>query len=265
MRKALVLGSGGIRGMAHIAFIEVLREKKKDNFDIITGCSIGSLIGGVYALDPSANLYKIAEEVIEKNLEKLEKITKSMNSKSVNYRFQSFAGLLSNSGVNPNEIIYEISKELFGSKKFSDCEIPFGVISYDIDSSKTVEINEGFLTDAVLASANVPGAFDPVRLGGMQLVDGGVLSSLPINLAKKMGADYIVTNDISPTVKDDNFENGMEYMNYVDLFKIYKINEIEKKDANENYKFETKVSWDNFDEYKKIYEKAKDHYGSVVK
>jgi NTE family protein len=264
MKKALVLGSGGIRGMAHVAFLEILREKQKDNFDIITGCSIGALIGGVYALDPSVNLYKIAEEVIEENINQLKKVSKTMNSKAVNYRFQSFTGLLSNSGVNPNEIIYDIAKELFGSKKFSDCEIPFGVISYDLDSSKSVEINEGFLTDAVLASANVPGAFDPIRLGGMHLVDGGVLSSLPIDLAIKMGAEYLITNDISPSVKKEDFENGMEYMNNIDLFKIYKINEIESKKANENYKFETQVTWDNFQAYKEIYKKAKEYYGSVI-
>jgi NTE family protein len=265
MKKGLVLGSGGIRGMAHVAFLETLKSKGKDNFDIITGCSIGAIIGGAYALNPSVDLYKIAEEIIEKNLKKLEKVTKSMNSKAVNYRLQNFTGLLSNLGVNPNEVIYEIAKELFGSKKFSDCKISFGVISYDLDSSTSVEINEGFLTDAVLASANVPGAFDPVRLGGMHLVDGGVLSSLPINLAKKMGAEYIVTNDISSSIKKENFENGMEYMNTIDLFKIYKINEIEKREADENYKFEAKVDWANFEAYKEVYKKAKEYYGSVIK
>jgi len=265
MKKALVLGSGGIRGMAHVAFLETMKEKKKDGYDIITGCSIGALIGGVYSLDPSVDLYNVAEKIIETNLQKLDKVSKTLNSKSMNYRFQSFTGLISNSGVNPNEIIYEIAKELFGSKKFSDCKIPFGIISYDIDSSKTIEIDEGFLTDAIMASANVPGAFDPVRLGGMKLVDGGVLSSLPIDLAIKMGAEYIITNDISPSIKKDNFENGMEYMNFIDLFKIYKINEIESRKANENYRFEMDVDWNNFEAYKDIYIKAKEYYGSEIK
>lgn len=265
MKKALVLGSGGIRGMAHVAFLEVMKEKGKNNYDIITGCSIGAMIGGVYALDPSVDLYKIAEETIEKNLQKLYKVSKSMNSKAMNYRFQSFTGLLSNSGVNPNELIYEISKELFGSKRFSDCKIPFGVLSYDVESCKNIEIDEGFLTDSIMASANVPGAFDPVRLGGMKLVDGGVLSSLPINLAIKMGGEYIITNDISPLIKKEDFENGMEYMNYIDLFKINKINKIEKQKSDENYKFNIEVPWDNFDSYKDIYKKAKDYYGSEIK
>ncbi len=75
----------------------------------------------------------------------------------------------------------------FMEEKISECKIKLGIVSYDLESGQEIEITEGYIIDAVMASSNVPGVFPPLRLGGMQHLDGGVLNPIPVNFAKKIG------------------------------------------------------------------------------
>ena len=260
MINALALGSGGVKGIAHIALISELVRKRNIKFDIVTGCSAGSVVGGVYALNPSKNEFlKDFEAIIKKNSLKFIDLSNALSSK-----VNSFKRLLYSRGIAQNDLVYDILKQIYGKKRFSDCKIKFGVVAFDINSERLVEITEGYLIDAIMASSNVPGAFSPMRLGGMDLVDGGAISEVPVFLAKKLGGEYIIANDINPVRFKDIFSDGMDYMNYIDSFKTALITKNELDKADEVYTFSEEVEWYDFDKYFEIYRKAKRVYSRDI-
>ncbi|AEX84581.1 putative esterase of the alpha-beta hydrolase superfamily [Marinitoga piezophila KA3] len=247
----LALGSGGIRGMAHIALIEYLENKYEMHPVVITGCSAGSLIGGLYALEPDINsVYK----KLSYSLKNFDTEIKSMK-KSLDSKISGFTKLLSSMGIMKNEVLFRMLKPLFYKKKFSDCKIPFGVVALNIEEEKTEEITEGYLLDAIMASSNVPGAFTPTLLGGMELLDGGVLEEVPIQLCRKMGANYVVASHIPSTNK--SLSSGFNYINYISSLSIDLVTDLKLSDADEPYIFESQYSWYEFDKYEEIYNEAK--------
>jgi NTE family protein len=175
----LVLGSGGLWGITHIGILKVLEENKIYP-DYIVGCSMGSLIGAYYALNPDI---KNAEEVIgdfgKWDLLKLLDIKFSRSSI-----------------ISGKKIRYFIDK-LFGNKTFSDTKIPLRIVATDLEKGEEVVFTKGKLADAVMASISIPGIFPPVELNGKILVDGAVTNPTPINIAKKMGAEIIVGVDLT--------------------------------------------------------------------
>ncbi|MDN5342093.1 patatin-like phospholipase family protein [Oceanotoga sp. DSM 15011] len=259
MKYGLALGSGGIRGLAHVALINLLKEKRNQKIDIISGCSAGAVIGALFALDPELDLYNKVEQVLKNNLSELNKITKSLNSK-----INMFTKIISTTGINTNDIIYNSLKEIFHNKKFSDCKIPFYAITFDLETGEEIIINEGFIIDAVMASANVPAAFYPLRIGGMLLVDGGSITPVPANVLKEEGADYIISCDISQPDFKEEYDNGIEYINTVDEFKIELINQREKAISDEYYIFDEQLSWEQFTQYDYVYKKAYEKFGSEI-
>lgn len=158
---SLVLGSGGARGLAHIGVIHWLEE---NDYEIksISGCSIGSLIGGVYAAG------KLDEfEQWARALTKLDIITLLDMS-------------WSRSGLVQGDKIIDTLVELVGDQTIEDLSIPFTAVAADIDGEKEVWLNSGSLFDAIRASISLPLFFTPYDHKGTKLIDGGVLNPVPI-------------------------------------------------------------------------------------
>lgn len=158
---SLVLGSGGARGLAHIGVIKWLEE---NNYQIksISGCSIGSLIGGVYAAGKLDSLENWMCSITKADI--------------VNLLDISWNG----SGLFKGDKIINTLKVLLGDIQIEDLSIPFTAVAADIDSEKEVWLNSGSLFDAIRASVSLPLFFTPVRFNGITLVDGGVLNPVPI-------------------------------------------------------------------------------------
>lgn len=158
---ALVLGSGGARGLAHIGVIKYLKEQ---HYDIkgIAGTSIGALIGGVFAAE---------------KLDELEEWMVSLKSGDV-------VSLLdiswSSSGFVKGDKVINSLKDMLGEQKIEDLKIPFTAVAVDIKTEKEIWLNSGSLFNAIRASASLPLFFTPVDYNGYKLVDGGVLNPVPI-------------------------------------------------------------------------------------
>ncbi|MDA9819794.1 patatin-like phospholipase family protein [Salibacteraceae bacterium] len=159
---SLVLGSGGARGLAHIGVIKYLEE---NNFQIksISGCSIGSLIGGVYAAG---------------KLDELEKWMRSIDKVDMASLLDLSWG---NGGVFKGDKIIDTLIDLIGDVQIEEMPIPFTAVAANIETEKEVWFNSGSLFDAIRASVSLPLFFTPFEHQSELLIDGGILNPVPIS------------------------------------------------------------------------------------
>lgn len=170
---ALVLGSGGARGYAHIGVIEVLEEQ---GYDIIAvaGCSMGALIGGVYAAGKLQDYKDWVTGLSQFDLFKLLDLS------------------LSSPGAIRGEKIFAIVNKMLDKVKIEDLPIAFTAVATDLLAHKEVWFQEGSLSRAIRASIAIPSFFTPVMIGGRVLVDGALLNPLPIIPTIAAHADMIL-------------------------------------------------------------------------
>ncbi|WP_204355754.1 patatin-like phospholipase family protein [Marinobacter bohaiensis] len=169
---ALVLGSGGARGYAHIGAVEVLEER---GYDIvaIAGCSMGSLIGGVYAAGKMQD-YKDWVTGL-KQLDVLRLLDVS----------------LSPAGAIRGEKVFSVVRDIIGDTLIEDLPMAYTAVATDLLAHKEIWFQEGSLHQAIRASIAIPGVVTPVVFNGRVLVDGGLLNPLPIIPTIAAHADYI--------------------------------------------------------------------------
>jgi NTE family protein len=178
VRVALVLGGGGARGVSHVGVLEEF-EKAGIPIDLIVGCSIGSIVGALYADHPSATRLK----GILKPLKKWDILDLGLS----HCRY----GLVRGSAMD------RFMRKHLDARYFSELQIPFYAVSTDLIAGEAVAINCGPIIPAVRASASVPFVFRPVVLYERILVDGGVIDPIPVGTAKKAGAEVIIAVDLS--------------------------------------------------------------------
>ena len=177
---ALVLGGGGARGLAHIGVIKALEENNIP-IELITGTSIGALIGGLYA---SGKDVKTMGNIVSE-------VDKIMVAKILMPKL--FAP-----GFIDNKKVIDFIKELVGDVKIENLKIPFAAVATDLITGEEVIFDKGLLTDAIMASIAIPTIFQPVFLNDRYLIDGGLSNPLPISVAKEMGAYKIIAANVSP-------------------------------------------------------------------
>ncbi len=158
---SLVLGSGGARGMAHIGIIREL-ENRGATIGSIAGCSIGALVGGVYAAGKLDEFEKWVCAIKTTDIVSLLDIAWEKN------------------GLVKGDRIIEALVEFIGDTRIEDLDIPFTAVAADIAREKEVWLNSGSLSYAIRASISLPLFFTPVRSGNSLLIDGGVLNPVPI-------------------------------------------------------------------------------------
>jgi NTE family protein len=167
----LALGGGGMKGWAHVGVLSVLDQYGLEP-DIISGCSVGALIGA----------YKAYGYTID---EMKQFMREQKTSSLFSLRFDGL-GLLS------TEAFREYLVQHFGDCRFEDLKTPFSVICTDLETGREVVINRGTLVDALLASSAMPGIFSPVEIDGRLLVDGGLCNNVPVSVLVNMGARYTI-------------------------------------------------------------------------
>ena len=178
-RVALVLGSGGARGYAHIGVIEELQARGYE-IGCIAGCSMGAVVGGIYA----AGKLREYREWIE-SLDYLD----VLRLLDVSFRLGAIRG----------EKIFGKIRELLGDINIEDLSIPYTAVATDLTNQQEIWFQEGCLHQAMRASAAIPSLFTPVIQGNRMLVDGGLLNPLPIVPVVASHCDLIIAVNLSAT------------------------------------------------------------------
>lgn len=180
MRKkaALVLSGGGARGMAHIGVIE---ELEKRNYEIVsvTGTSMGSVVGAVYAMG---------------KLEEFKSWLLSLDKLKV-FRLMDFT--LSKQGLLKGEKVLNRMKEFMEDRNIEDLDIPYAAVAVDLLNKREVVFREGKVYDAIRASIAIPGVLTPVNTNKTLLVDGGVMDNVPVRHVQKQGDELIIAVEVN--------------------------------------------------------------------
>ena len=204
-KVAVVLSGGGAKGMAHIGVLKVL-ERAGIPIDIVTGTSMGSIIGGLYAIGYNSHSldsmvrvqdwsYVITdrEDMRNQSLSDRQKQNTYVFSTglTIGKRDKNAGGLIK--GKNLAELFNQLCVGFTDSLDFSkDLPKPFACVATDIIDNSEVDFHSGRLPQAMRASMAIPAAFSPVRIGDKVLVDGGLRNNYPADLAREMGADIII-------------------------------------------------------------------------
>ena len=175
---ALVLSSGGARGLAHIGVIEEL-ESQGYHITSIAGCSMGALIGGVFAAGKLEEFREWMKTVDRKKMLELTDFSLSLNHI-----------------VKGTRIIKAIM-EFVPDVLIEDLPIPYCAVATDWISGREVVINKGSLFEAIRASISLPSFYEPVQRDGMILIDGGVVNPIPMNRVQRHEGDLLVGVDVS--------------------------------------------------------------------
>lgn len=179
-KVGVVLGGGYAWGLAHIGVLEVL-ETAGIPIDIITGTSMGAVIGALYAREKDAALIK--QQAAELDWVKVIRLLDPG---------------IPRSGLLTGKRITNLLKRFMGDVDFEELDIPFACVATDIISGDEVVLNTGSVLEAVRASMSIPVIFTVLKKDGRYLVDGGLVNNIPVTVAQKMGADYIIAVDCTP-------------------------------------------------------------------
>lgn len=208
-RVGLVLSGGGARGIAHIGVIRVLEEQHIP-IDLITGTSMGSIIGGLYAAGYSPDeMEKIVDDIdwadsfddapprAERSFRRKEDDLDFLTSMKLGIKDGGVAlpwGLVQ--GQKLNLILRRLFLRASNVHDFDALRVPFRAVSTDVVTGEPMVHASGDLATAIRASMSLPGVFAPVELDGKLLVDGGISNNTPVDIALGMGADVLIVVDV---------------------------------------------------------------------
>lgn len=173
---ALVLGAGSSKGFAHIGVLKIL-ETNKIPVHMIVGTSVGSVIGSFYAYGLSAfDLQKLSFSIEQKDIVDL---------------------TIPDNGFIKGEKLEEFVNKTLKNTPMEKLKIPFYAVATEIQNGQETVFGRGNTGQAVRASCSIPGVFRPVKIGDKVYVDGGVVSPVAVEAAKRLGADLVIAVDIS--------------------------------------------------------------------
>ncbi len=220
-KVGLVLSGGGAKGAAHIGVLKVLEEAGIP-IDYIAGTSMGSIVGGLYAIGYDAHLldsmmrrqnwsFLLSDRIYRYNLpfsekEKDEKYLISLPLTGEK-RLHVPSGFIS--GQNVYNLFSELTIGYHDSVSFWNLPIPFNCVATNLVDGREVVMESGSLALAMRASMAIPGVFAPVVLDSLLLVDGGVANNFPTDVGKAMGADIIIGVDVTEGLRKRNQLNSM--------------------------------------------------------
>jgi NTE family protein len=203
-KVAVVLSGGGAKGVAHISALKVIEEAGIP-VDMVVGTSMGSLIGGLYSIGYRPEQI---DSMVRKQdwrfllSDNIRRNRMSFTGKQRNSRYlfsRSFSsspkdalsgGLVA--GNNLQTLFKTLLKGRSDSLDFNRLPVPFACVATDVASNSEYVFHSGHLYTAMRSSMSIPGVFAPVRLDSMVLVDGGVVNNYPVDVARRMGADYVI-------------------------------------------------------------------------
>jgi NTE family protein len=208
-RLGLVLSGGGARGLAHVGVLKVL-ERERIPVDLIAGTSMGAIIGGLYAsgmtaADLERELLPLAWDRVFAS--RVERQHLSQRRKEEDFEFSAVMelgmrdgelrapqGTLSSRGLEI--LLRRYTQPVRSIEQFDALPTPFRAISTDMESGTQVVLDQGDLALAMRSSMSVPGVFAPVETRGRILGDGGLVNNLPVDVARRMGAQRLIAVNV---------------------------------------------------------------------
>lgn len=212
-KVGLVLSGGGAKGMAHIGAIKIIEEAGIP-IDYIVGTSMGSIIGGLYAIGYTSHQLDSLVRVQDWNFllsDRIPRSDKNMAEREADEKYvisvpfskisikEVTGGLIK--GQNIDNMFSELTLGYHDSIDFNRLPIPYACVAEDIVTGNEYNFHSGRLSTAMRASMAIPGVFTPVRMNNMVLVDGGTINNYPVDVARKMGADIIIGVDVQSNLK----------------------------------------------------------------
>jgi NTE family protein len=215
LKVGLVLGGGGAKGAAEVGVLKII-EQVGIPIDYIAGTSIGSIVGGLYSVGyRSADIDTMfcSQEWVtllsdrepqfkDKLITKKDGITYVLGfpvgRKGSKLADSAFGAMR---GDNIIELLDSMTQR-HDSINFDELPIPFRCVAVDFKTLHEVVLSKGHLPIAMRASMAIPGAFKPVKLDSMELIDGGALNNLPVDVVRKMGADVVIAIDLTQNKRE---------------------------------------------------------------
>ena len=219
LKVGVVLGGGGAKGAAHIGVLKYIEEMGIP-VDYVAGTSMGSIIGGFYALGYSPEELTRLIASMDWSQYIGNRIDRTMMSEEVRYRNStmmllvpfsheslldgnanaSFISQLPSAYVNNSSLVNLFNDLCVGYQEemdFNDLPIPFACVATDMITGKEVVLRSGSISTAMRASMAIPGVFSPVTMGDKVLVDGGLVNNFPADVLHEMGADIIIGVEVT--------------------------------------------------------------------
>ena len=212
-KVGLVLSGGGARGLAHVGVLKVL-EREGIPVDVIVGTSMGSIIGGLHAsgmraADIERELLAVdwsqvfSQRVTRRELPERRKDQDRDISAAFELGWRDGELRLPQSAVSSRGLEsllrrYTLPVRLI--ERFDDLPIPFRAVATDMESGAAVELDRGDLALAMRSSMSVPGVFAPIEREGRILGDGGLVNNLPVDIARRLGAEVIIAVNVGTPV-----------------------------------------------------------------
>jgi NTE family protein len=178
IRVGLALGGGAARGFAHIGVIKAL-EARNIQVDLVCGTSAGSVVAALYA----SGMDGIA----------INRLALAMDEASIS----DWAMPFRTRGFLQGVALQNYLNKTLDNRPIEKMAKPLGVVATDLKTGQPILFQRGNTGTAVRASCSVPSIFEPVKIGGHEYVDGGLVSPVPASFARKMGADFVIAVDIS--------------------------------------------------------------------
>ena len=238
-KVAVVLSGGGAKGVAHIGALKVIEEAGIP-IDYIVGTSMGSIIGGLYAIgytpEQMDSLVSIQDwgfilsDAVNRGEELLIKKQRSEQyTLTVPFKNKPKDALKGGviAGRNIARLFSELTVGYHDSIDFNRLPIPFACVAEDLVDGKEYVFHSGKLALAMRASMSIPGVFQPVKWNGMVLVDGGMCNNYPVDVAKEMGADIVIGVDVKEGLSSAEDLNTLSDIagQIIDLMGVAKYNE----------------------------------------
>ena len=175
-RIGLALGGGAAKGFAHIGVIKML-EASGIQADVVAGTSAGSVVGALYASGMTP--YQLQQQAFALDETKIRDVS-------------LFSG-----GLVKGQKLQDYVNTLLKQQPMQSFKRPFGAVATELSTGKRTVFVRGNAGQAVRASSSIPGVFEPALVGGLRYVDGGVVSPVPVDAARELGADIVIAIDIS--------------------------------------------------------------------
>ena len=181
----LALGAGASQGFAHIGILKVI-ERENIPIDMVSGTSMGAAIGALWVSGKSAAEIEDSVLTFRKKIRALRLVDLAIPRRGL---------------IRGREIRRFLASQ-FGNKTFHDLKMPLKIIVCDIERREEVVLESGSITDAVMASLSIPGMFEPVKIDGKLLVDGGITNPLPTDVLTRSGVAKVIAVNALPSPED---------------------------------------------------------------
>ncbi len=266
-KLGLVLGGGGARGLAHIGVLKALDEYAI-KISAITGCSMGAIIGGLYAyfenalqveefiLDAMKNpeFARLDIESLSDNMQSINKSSLEKLGEYIKTRIHAISafGRLSYFDSGAADDIYNAIPDI----PVENLKIPFSAVATDLISGEEINFTSGSLRMIIKASSAIPGVFPPVGIGDYLLVDGSASESVPARKVKEIGADRVLAVDVTKSLKISKpVNNILDVLYRTEDVTSYQLSKIRLTEADLVISPQVKeLSWADFDRAKEIIE-----------